>query len=174
MTLAAIGQFYGCRCARHWALLAGGSGGGALVWFAGNATASRSPAAWSLPCKMALGRHAAAHPPRSPWIGLRLVMAARRLPAVRCCCCTVAMLPRIRHCAGILSPSPQQDRLFLLGYVFRMVFAFGFLLLSRRSATKKFAPSGDARPAHRSPQSPQLLRVGRTGTGAPSSQRASR
>lgn len=129
MALAAIGQFYGLSLRRHWPYWPVVVAVAALVWFSGNATASQLAGSLVFAVQMALVG-ALLLSRRDLWIGLRFVMGGTALAGGVLLLLHVAMLledPSLPR--ELLTPSPQQNRLFLLGYVFRMVFAFGFLLL---------------------------------------------
>ena len=129
MVLAAVGQFYGLPLRRHWPYWPVPVVVVALIWFYGNPTASQAAGSLVFAVQMALVG-ALLLTRSDSWPGLRIVMGGTALAGGAMLLLRVVMqsadasLPR-----ELLTPSPEQGGIFLFGFAFRMVFAFGFLLL---------------------------------------------
>ncbi|MFA7280440.1 MAG: GGDEF domain-containing protein [Sterolibacterium sp.] len=129
LVLASLLRFYDLPLRRHWPywpvpLMAAG-----LLWFAGNPAASQMVGGLIFALQMALVG-ALLFTRSDSWPGLRIVIGGTALAGSALLLLRVALqltdsaLPR-----ELLTPSPEQSGIFLFGFIFRLVFAFSFLLL---------------------------------------------
>lgn len=129
MGLAALGRFYGVRQCLHWPYWPALIAASALAWFSGDPAGSRVAAGAVLSLQLAMTA-ALLFTRQDRWTGLRFMMAGASLGGALFIMVGVAVaLDGQQGSAGVLVANGAQGILLLLGFLLRMVFAFGFMSL---------------------------------------------
>lgn len=129
LVLASLVRFYHLPLRHYWPYWPVPLMVAVLLWCAGNPAASQMGGSLIFAVQMILvGVLLSTR--SDPWPGLRVVIGGTALAGGALMLLRAALLltdPGLPK--ELLTPSPEQGGIFLFGFIFRLVFAFGFLLL---------------------------------------------